>query len=80
MPAEGVALNHQQDVLSFNEITKVVKIGAEKYGINKIRLTGGEPLVRKDIVTLVKMIRTVKQIKEISLTTNGVFFQNTQIN
>ncbi len=41
-------------------------------GINKIRLTGGEPLVRKDIVRLVGMIAAIKEVKDLALTTNGI--------
>jgi cyclic pyranopterin phosphate synthase len=72
MPAEGVKLLHHSDILSFEEIAKVVEVG-QKHGINKIRLTGGEPLVRKGIVELVKMISQVDGIDDIGLTTNGIF-------
>ena len=72
MPAEGVPLKKHEDILSFDEITEIVKIGAQ-LGLKKIRLTGGEPLVRKDLPKLVKMIAGVKGIEDIGLTTNGVF-------
>jgi cyclic pyranopterin phosphate synthase len=52
MPEEGVKLLRHEDILSFDEITEVVKTAVE-LGIDKIRITGGEPLVRKGIVTLV---------------------------
>ncbi len=72
MPEEGVELKRHEDILSFQEIVDVVKTGT-KLGLKKIRLTGGEPLVRKNLPRLVKMIAEVKGIEDISLTTNGVF-------
>ncbi len=72
MPAEGVPLKKHEEILSFDEITEIVRVGAE-LGLKKIRLTGGEPLVRKDLPILVKMIAAVDEIEEITLTTNGVF-------
>jgi GTP 3',8-cyclase len=71
MPDEGVQLLNPRDILSFEEIVGVVK-SAALMGINKIRLTGGEPLVRKDIVHLVGMMAEIKDIKDLSLTTNGL--------
>lgn len=72
MPEGGVELKRHEEILTFDEITEVVKIGAQ-LGISKIRLTGGEPLVRKDLPKLVKMISEVNGINDIALTTNGVF-------
>lgn len=72
MPAEGVPLKKHSEILSFDEITEIVRIGAQ-LGLKKIRLTGGEPLVRKDLPTLVKMIAETDGIEEIALTTNGIF-------
>ena len=72
MPEGGVELKGHEDILTFDEITEVVKTGAQ-LGISKIRLTGGEPLVRKDLPKLVKMISEINGITEIALTTNGVF-------
>jgi GTP 3',8-cyclase len=71
MPEEGVLLKKHQDILSFDEIIAVIEI-AVKMGINKIRLTGGEPLVRKDIVRLVAMISVVEGVQDLSMTTNGI--------
>jgi cyclic pyranopterin phosphate synthase len=67
-----VPLKKHEDILSFGEITDVVRIGA-KLGLTKIRLTGGEPLIRKDIAVLVKMLAEIDGITDIGLTTNGVF-------
>lgn len=70
MPAEGVKPREHAEMMRFEEIVQVVRVAAEN-GISKIRLTGGEPLVRKGIVDLVRMIRQVSGINEITLTTNG---------
>ena len=71
MPAEGVPLKKHEDILSFDEITEIVRIGA-KLGINKIRITGGEPLVRKDLPILIQMISEIEGIEDIGMTTNGI--------
>ncbi|MFX0115374.1 MAG: GTP 3',8-cyclase MoaA [Candidatus Hodarchaeota archaeon] len=59
-------------VLSTHEIRKIVKTAA-KWGIHSIKLTGGEPLLRKDIVQIVKAITEIEGIREVSLTTNGTY-------
>jgi GTP 3',8-cyclase len=71
MPEDGVKLLRHEDILSFEEIVDVVKAAANM-GINKIRLTGGEPLVRKDIADLVSMIAGVNDIADLAMTTNGI--------
>lgn len=71
MPEEGVQWIPHHQILSFEEIMEVVRVAAD-LGINKIRLTGGEPLVRKGIVDLVANIAKIKGIKDISMTTNGI--------
>ncbi len=71
MPEEGVPFKPHSAIMSFEEIVKVVEAAAE-LGINKIRLTGGEPLVRRDVVELVRMIKAVKGIEHLGMTTNGV--------
>ena len=58
-------------ILSFEEIYDFTKI-AVKFGITKVRITGGEPLVRKDNAKLVKMLSGIKEIKDLSMTTNGM--------
>ena len=74
MPGEGVTLMNHCDILSFEEITEVVRV-AVTLGIDKFRITGGEPLVRKDIVTLISMIASVDGVKDLSMTTNGIFLK-----
>jgi len=71
MPEDDVRYVAKDEVLSLNEIVEVVKVGAG-LGLSKIRLTGGEPLMRKGIVDLVQMIDQVEGIKEITMTTNGI--------
>lgn len=72
MPEEGVPLKKHNEILSYNEIAEIVKTGAE-LGMSKIRITGGEPLIRKDLHILVKMLSEIEGITDIGLTTNGVF-------
>lgn len=71
MPEEGVKLIDHKDILSFDEIVDVVKIAVRK-GVDKVRITGGEPLVRKGIVDLIKMISHVDGIRDFGMTTNGI--------
>jgi cyclic pyranopterin phosphate synthase len=74
MPKEGVALMKHNDILSFEEIFEVVKTGAD-LGITKVRITGGEPLVRKGIVDLIKMLAEIDGIEDLAMTTNGFFLE-----
>jgi len=75
MPEEGVKLLGHSDIITFEEILEVIK-EAIKLGINKIRITGGEPLIRKGIINLVSMIAEIKGIDDLSLTTNGVLLED----
>ncbi len=70
MPEEGVPLTHKNDLLQANEIIKLVKLFVEN-GVNKVRFTGGEPLVRKDCVEIVREVGRIKSLKKIGITTNG---------
>jgi len=71
MPADGIHLLGHDNILSFDEIAGFVKVAVAN-GVSKVRITGGEPLVRKGIVTLVKMISEIDGISDFSMTTNGV--------
>ena len=71
MPAEGVQLKPQPEILTFEEIEKLVRLFVQE-GVNKIRLTGGEPLVRKDVDTLIKRLGAISGIKTFAITTNGL--------
>lgn len=70
MPAEGVEISPREEILSFEEIARIVRIGAT-LGLTKIRLTGGEPTVRRDLPTLIAMLRAIPEIQEIAMTTNA---------
>lgn len=70
MPAEGVQLLNHSDIMRFEEIIDVVKV-ASGMGVTKIRITGGEPLVRKGITQLLREIAGITGIDDLSLTTNG---------
>lgn len=71
MPPEGVALLRHEEVLSYEEIAAFVR-AASTLGISKVRLTGGEPLVRAELPELVRMLAEINTIDNISLTTNGI--------
>ncbi len=70
MPEEGIHLLSHDDILSFDEIINVITYSISQ-GITKIRITGGEPLVRKGIVSLIEMISRIDGIEDLSMTTNG---------
>jgi len=71
MPEEGIRQLDHSDILSFEEITEFTKLAIAN-GITKVRLTGGEPLVRKGIVDLVAMLAAIEGLEDLSMTTNGI--------
>jgi len=71
MPAEGLEWLGRKEILSFEEITRLVGVLA-RLGVEEIRLTGGEPLVRRDLPALVGMLARTDGVRDLSLTTNGV--------
>ncbi len=71
MAEEGIALLRHEDILRFEEIAGVVR-EAVAIGVTKVRLTGGEPLVRRGIVTLVAMLHAIDGIEDLAMTTNGI--------
>ena len=71
MPEEGVPFKEKEKLLITNEIFKLISIMAD-LGISKIRFTGGEPLLRKDLPDMVKYASSIESIRSINLTTNGV--------
>jgi cyclic pyranopterin phosphate synthase len=71
MPEDGVQLLSHSEMLSYEEILKFVNILAG-YGVNKIRITGGEPLVRKGVVNFIEKLNNIGGIKDIAMTTNGI--------
>jgi len=70
MPAEGINLFPHEDILSYEEIYQIATAAAE-LGIKKVRITGGEPLVRIGLPSLVRMLAQIDAIDDIALTTNG---------
>ncbi len=75
MPENGVPSVPHNEILTFDEISRICRIGVS-LGISRIKLTGGEPLVRKDLPELVGMIRRIQGIEQVSLTTNGILLKD----
>jgi len=71
MPSENVVFRPREDLLTFEEIERCVRAAAE-LGVTKLRITGGEPLVRTGLVALVQKIASVPGIEEVAMTTNGM--------
>ncbi len=74
MPKEGLSLLGHRDILSYEEILRIVTI-AVKTGIVKVRVTGGEPLVRRGIVDFIGSLKKITDLRDISLTTNGILLE-----
>lgn len=72
MPQEGIIHRQARDILSFEQIHRITRLASEM-GVEKVRITGGEPLVRKGLADLVRQLRGIPALKEICLTTNGVY-------
>src|SRR6185437_14530274 len=72
MPEEGVRWLPREDILSFEEIRDVARAAIEHHGIRRFKLTGGEPTVRSGLLDLVRMLRRLDSIEDLSLTTNGM--------
>lgn len=71
MPEQGVIRKDHNDILRFEEIVKIIN-SAAGLGINKVRFTGGEPLIIQDIDKLINETHRIQEIKDISITTNGI--------
>lgn len=71
MPPEGVRKQEHRDILSLEEIEEIAR-AAVGLGVRKIRLTGGEPLVRRGIAALCRALRTIPELEELAVTTNGL--------
>ena len=74
MPEEGIPLIPHEEILTYEEILRIVRVFATE-GISKVRLTGGEPLVRKGMVDFVSHLSHIDEIKDLSLTTNGILLR-----
>jgi cyclic pyranopterin phosphate synthase len=75
MPEEGIPLISHHEMLTYEEILRIVRVFA-KEGISKVRITGGEPLVRKGIVDFIFYLSKIEEIKDLSLTTNGILLKD----
>jgi cyclic pyranopterin phosphate synthase len=71
MPAEGLEWLGRDEILTFEEIARLVGVLAS-LGVDEVRLTGGEPLIRRDLPVLVEMLAAIPGVRDLSLTTNGV--------
>lgn len=75
MPAEGIKLVKHEEILSYEEIIRLCRLFS-KIGISKVKITGGEPLVRKDVHKLIKSIKEIDGINNVTLTTNGILLED----
>ncbi|RCS54514.1 GTP 3',8-cyclase MoaA [Bremerella cremea] len=71
MPLENIRFKARAELLTFEEIARVVRVAA-LHGVRKLRLTGGEPLVRSNLPELIRLLREIGGIEEVALTTNGI--------
>src|SRR3990170_4083299 len=74
MPEKGIPLIPHEEVLTYEEILRIVRVFATE-GISKVRLTGGEPLVRKGMVEFISRLSRIGEIQDLSLTTNGILLK-----
>jgi cyclic pyranopterin phosphate synthase len=74
MPKEGVSQFGHSEILRYEEILRLAALAVQK-GITKIRITGGEPLVRKDAVQLIQQLSQLKGVQDLSLTTNAILLE-----
>jgi len=75
MPEEGVELSHDDDLLTTPEIIRAARIFVERGGVRKIRLTGGEPLLRRDIAELCAALKSLSGLEKLGITTNGILLK-----
>jgi cyclic pyranopterin phosphate synthase len=73
-PKEGISLKGHEDILRYEEIVRVIGV-AVKMGLTKVRLTGGEPPVRRGFVDFLTSLKRINGLQDISLTTNGVLLE-----
>jgi len=75
MPEQGVQFMPHREILSYEEMLRIVRLCVHK-GIRKVRVTGGEPLIRKEVTHFLEMLCKIEGLEEISLTTNGVLLKD----
>ncbi|MBC8106720.1 MAG: GTP 3',8-cyclase MoaA [Anaerolineae bacterium] len=76
MPEDGVAWLPKDAILSFEEICDVVRAAIDIHGIRRFKVTGGEPTIRHGIIDLIRMLRGIKGVEDLSLTTNGMLLED----
>ena len=74
MPSGGVKFLEHRDILQYEEIERILRVAVHT-GMRKVRITGGEPLVRRNITDLIKMIKGIEGIHQLSMTTNGILLE-----
>jgi GTP 3',8-cyclase len=74
MPKEGLSLMGHDDILRYEEILRIIRIAAGQ-GIRKVRITGGEPLVRRGVTEFIASLKTISELRDVSLTTNGILLE-----
>ena len=75
MPAHGAGFEAWEDLLTYEELVTLTRLFCE-LGIRKVRITGGEPLVRRDLEELIFRIRELEAVRELAMSTNGVFLKD----
>ena len=75
MPAEGLAWLPKDEILSFEELTRLLRLFVDRLGVRSVKVTGGEPTVRADLPQLIRMFRNVAPGVDLSMTTNGVLLE-----
>ena len=75
MPAHGIDIVDRKDLLSYKEMYRIIRVLSE-LGVDKVRLTGGEPFVRRDFVNFLESLSFNDKLKEINITTNGALISN----
>ena len=75
MPEKGIDIVDRKELLSFKEMYRITRVLSE-LGVDKVRLTGGEPFVRKDFVNFLESLSFNQNLKEINITTNGALITN----
>lgn len=75
LPAEGINLKSHHDMLSYEELERVIGLFT-KFGVRRIRITGGEPLVRRGIVSFVAKVVAMPGVEDVSMTTNGILLES----
>ncbi|MDO9593773.1 MAG: GTP 3',8-cyclase MoaA [Lutibacter sp.] len=75
MPAHGIDIVDRTELLSYKEMYRITRVLSE-LGVNKVRLTGGEPFVRKDFVNFLESLSFNDKLEEINITTNGALISN----